>query len=199
MYSIDRPQARTDGLIVEEMGEELLVYDTEDNSGHSLSSEAARVWRCCDGTTTVDELAGQLDLDTATVGRALEELNVAGLLSMPSLSPKSNGHTRREVTFRFARTGAAAASVPLVFSVLAPTAQAAVTLAFCRSACGGGPTGCTTDGCGDCCRPEFEGCCCCDPGNGFVKDCVPADCNDATCIALHPEPNAHCSCGAVHC
>jgi hypothetical protein len=185
-------------LIVEDMGEEVLVYDLESNSGHSLSSTAARVWRCCDGETSVDDFVSQLDLDSDSVGHALDGLSGANLLEpLPQLD--ANGHTRREVTVRFAKVGAAVAAMPMIVSVAAPTPAMAVTLAFCRSACGGGPTGCTTDGCGDCCREEFEGCCCCDPGNGFVKDCVPADCGDATCIALHPEPNAHCSCGAVHC
>ena len=45
------PCARSEDLIVEELGEELLVYDMKADRGHCLSPVAARVWRRCDGRT----------------------------------------------------------------------------------------------------------------------------------------------------
>src|SRR5829696_3089212 len=70
----DRPAARSEHLVVEELGDELLVYDLQLNRAHSLGDSAARVWRACDGKTMVDSLCAKTDLDADTVARALSEL-----------------------------------------------------------------------------------------------------------------------------
>jgi hypothetical protein len=191
METSQTPLARTRGLITEELGDELLVYDLDVDRAHSLGPEATAVWKACDARTSVEGLASQLDLDVATVRLALEELATCELLE--PRAEATNGTTRRELTTRVVKAGAAVAAVPLIVSVVAPTPAQAVTLAFCRSAPGLG------SGCGDCCKAAFAGCCCCDPGGGFTKDCVPSDCPspEATCQALHP--GAHCSCGQAMC
>ena len=82
-----RPLAREEDLIVEELGDELLVYDTKVDRGHSLSAVAARVWQACDGRTPVEGLCAQLDLDADEVGRAVDELDGCNLLEgTPELS-----------------------------------------------------------------------------------------------------------------
>jgi coenzyme PQQ synthesis protein D (PqqD) len=43
------PLARSDGLIVQELDGELLVYDLERHRAHRLSETAAFVWRRCEG------------------------------------------------------------------------------------------------------------------------------------------------------
>ena len=51
------PNARREGLIVEELAEETLVYDLDTHRAHSLNSSATLVWRHCDGRTSVSEMA----------------------------------------------------------------------------------------------------------------------------------------------
>ena len=51
------PSARRDGLVVEELADETLVYDLQTHKAHSLNPTAALVWRHCDGQTTVSEVA----------------------------------------------------------------------------------------------------------------------------------------------
>ena len=46
------PTARKSGLVVQEMPDELLVYDTENNKAHCLNTTAAFVWKSCDGKKT---------------------------------------------------------------------------------------------------------------------------------------------------
>ena len=75
-----KPLARTRDLIVEEVEDEVLIYDENSETAHCLSTEAARVWRACDGQTTIDALTADIGLDADTVNRALAELESRGLL-----------------------------------------------------------------------------------------------------------------------
>ena len=179
MTSNSKPLARSKELVVEELGEELLVYDQRVDRAHNLSPAVARVWSRCDGSTPAEGLSAQLGLDAETVGRALAELDSCDLLEAAG-----EGTTRREVTVRMAKVGAAAAAIPLIASVAAPRPAQAVTLAFCRQFANTG----TSEGCGDC---QQNGCCCCAPEGGVAKDCVP---DAATCCALHPDAVTSAGC-----
>lgn len=127
-----QPTARTAELIVEEMGDELLVYDQRNDQVHCLSSTAGKVWRACDGTNSSEQLGGALQMEAELVNRALAELEACGLLEGEAAA----GMTRREATTRFAKIGAAAAAGPLIASVVAPTPALALT------PCGTGGLGC---------------------------------------------------------
>src|SRR6266849_5376674 len=54
------PKARKDKLIIKELDDETLVYDLDRDKAHCLNTTAARVWKHCDGTTTVGEIAASL-------------------------------------------------------------------------------------------------------------------------------------------
>ena len=69
-----KPLARSEELVIEELGDELLVYDESTHRAHCLSATAARVWRACDGQRTPDALCAELGLDAGSVARALAEL-----------------------------------------------------------------------------------------------------------------------------
>jgi hypothetical protein len=167
MSVVRMPLARSRDLIVEELGEELLIYDIEADRGHCLSRTASRVWQRCDGRTPADSMSAQLDVDADAIGRALEQLAACGLLeSPPELSldaVQSGGTTRREVATKFVKAGAVAAAAPLIVSVAAPTPAQAQTAAFCAQF--------NSDmGCGTC---QQNDCCCCTPAGGAGKLCVP--------------------------
>lgn len=126
-----RPRARSEGLVVRELEGEVLVYDLERHRAVCLNPSAAAVWRRCDGRTEVASLgralaAGQSsDGDEGVVWLALEQLARDHLLEeRPPRVADSRRVTRRELIRRLGL--AAAASLPLVTSVVAPTpAQAA--------------------------------------------------------------------------
>jgi hypothetical protein len=157
-------------LVVEEVGQELLVYDQTNECAHSLGVAAASVWRACDGETSVEALMAELDMDADTIKRALEELDDCNLLDN---GKQLDGITRREATLKTAKLGAAAAGGSLIYSILAPVPAMAATQAYCLG------LGCT-QGCGTC---HQAGCCCCGPGGNedkiCVQDCVPKFCNEA--------------------
>jgi hypothetical protein len=173
--SVRAPLARSEDLVVEELEDEVLIYDQRSDHAHCLGASATRVWRACDGRTTVEQLSAALDLDAATVIRALEELDETGLLD----SEPTPGVTRREATVKMAKFGAAAASAPMIYSIIAPTPALATSEAACFKLC---PTGC-----GEC---QQAGCCCTAPGGGSFKVCS-ADL--ASCQALVAKlPFTHC-------
>lgn len=142
-----RPSARTEGLVVRELAEEVLVYDLERHKAVCLNRAAAFVWGRCDGRTGVAALARALGgelrrpVPEEVVWLALEQLGRGNLLRERVKRPaNAEGMTRRELMRRLGL--AAAFALPAVTSIVAPTpAQAA----SCSPT--GGP--CTTSA--DCC------------------------------------------------
>jgi Coenzyme PQQ synthesis protein D (PqqD) len=70
------PIARTTQLLVEELGEEVIVYDRQRDVIYCLNSLAARVWYCCDGRNTIADiakiLAEDLDLPVSSSGNSMD-------------------------------------------------------------------------------------------------------------------------------
>lgn len=171
------PLARNDELVVEELGDELLVYDLTRNEAHSLGALAARVWKACDGETSVDAISTKLGVSRDEVDEALAGLSTTHLLD----EPEQSGMTRRGLTLRAVKLGAAAAAAPLIVSIAAPTAAMAVTEAFCAG------ISVSANGCGDC---HKFGCCCCEPPGGTTKPCH-ADCITSPDCNIGTQPNCN--------
>lgn len=156
--STDKPLARSDELVVEELGDELLVYDLTANRAHSLGVKAARVWRACDGKGTADAVSARSGLDADTTARALAELRACALLDGEPPVDSGNGMTRRQMTFKVAQVGATAAAVPLIWSIAGPIPEAAATPT---------PAQCllyVDKDCSNC--KNICGCCCCGQAGG---------------------------------
>ena len=124
------PRMREQGLVVDELPDEVLVYDLDRHKAHCLNRTAALVWRRCDGKTRPAEIArrlqGELDqpFNEDLVWLALRQLNKIHLLAEPIVLPSQlAGMSRR----RMIRALGIAATVPLVISIVAPTAEAAAT------------------------------------------------------------------------
>ena len=157
------PLARSADLIVEEVEDEVLIYDELTAKAHCLSAEAARVWRACDGHTGEEGLALELDLDVPVVIRALAELESKELLQPPAVLPgNDDGATRREFGLKAAKLGGAVAAGPMIYSIVAPTALASATTPeiVCNYY-----SGKSCDACQQIC-----GCCCCCQGCSVATD-----------------------------
>jgi hypothetical protein len=136
------PRARQQGLIIEDLPGEVLVYDSERDRAHCLNQTAALVWKYCDGKTTVSQMARNLerDLNTANVDErmvsyALEQLSRDHLLE-ESFVPATmlSGLTRRQMVRTLGI--AAVIAVPVVTSIVVPTARAATTCTSPGQPCG---------------------------------------------------------------
>lgn len=96
------PIARKNGLVIQEMPDEVLVYDLDTNKAISLNETAATVWRLCTGKNSVADIARRLGGRKAgaetekVVMLALDQLNEKDLL-LTRFVTGFEGKTRREV------------------------------------------------------------------------------------------------------
>jgi Coenzyme PQQ synthesis protein D (PqqD) len=158
--TLPHPISRTTGLVTKEVARELIVYDLEWHRAHSLNTVAAAVWRRCDGgrdaaaiAAGIREVEG-LPVTEAAVRYAIAELSRARLLTGPAPEP---GVSRREWLRRLGAT--AAVAVPLVTSIVAPTAAQAQSCREVGQSCslsepccpfqtpGASPGTCALEGC----------------------------------------------------
>src|SRR6185369_528610 len=56
-----KPLARKEQLVVEDLVGECVVYDSNDKKAHSLNPTVTWIWRHCDGSTGVEEMAVQFE------------------------------------------------------------------------------------------------------------------------------------------
>ena len=149
------PRARKDGLLVQELHGEVLVYDLERDKAHCLNPTAALIWQHCDGQTTITELTGLLEnslnspADESIIWYTLNQLEKDHLLEDPLAWPAGMERISRRALVR--RIGVAVILLPLITTITAPTALAT---ASCGMACGTGnscPQGCVC--CAGVCKP----------------------------------------------
>ena len=153
------PTARKDSLIVKELADETLVYDTQRDKAHCLNSTAALVWKNCNGKRTVGQLHELMEKNAGApvpeemVWLALDQLEAFKLLEDAPTKPlELSGMSRRNLVKRI---GFAAIAIPVIISISAAPASAQASLlppgACCNSPgqCGsgncvqGGPCGTT--------------------------------------------------------
>ncbi len=160
------PHARKEGLLVEELSDETLVYDLDRHKAHCLNQTAAFVWRHCDGQTSVSELARLLEdelgipANEEVVWLALDRLERVHLLQQRAEHrTQTPRYSRRQLVRRLGQIGIA---LPMIVSIVSPLAAAAVsciTSAECETrsppSCGGTPI-CSDPG--KCCKTQGPNC-----------------------------------------
>ena len=128
-----RPVARVEGLLTEQLDDELLVYDEQQHLACRLNRTAALVWQSSDGQRTVqdlvevlrDELGEVADEDLVMV--TLDRLSQHDLIDS-GYAPRdadTAGVSRRRFIRRVGVAGTAALALPVVQSIIAPTPAAA--------------------------------------------------------------------------
>jgi hypothetical protein len=169
--STETPRAREEGLLVQELPDEVLVYDLKRHKAHCLSPVAAAVWRACDGQATADQIgrrvaaAHSVRLEPDLVRLLLERLAKARLLEEGVASPRLARSSRRELLRKAAAIGG--------LSVLSLSVPIAALAASCL------PLGSCVD---KQCRDTVGRMCCsgncrqqgtqCGPGMGQTYVCV---------------------------
>lgn len=146
------PRMRVQGLVVDELPDEVLVYDLKRHKAHCLNQTAAMVWHHCDGRSSVAEIKTKLEkelgapVDEQLVRLALDQLERDHLLADDIVPPQAMmASLSRRAMVRRLGIGAAVA-VPLITSIIAPTpAQANTCIA------GGQPCTASADCCSKIC------------------------------------------------
>lgn len=146
------PRARRDELIIQELPDEVLVYDLKRHKAHCLNEASAFVWKHCDGKTTISEMTRLLEkrlatpIDDDVVSLALNQLRRFRLLEEGSVPLGTMKVSRRDLVRKYLP---AALALPVILSIAAPAAAQAA------STCGNAGAPCTPAG-----PPFVQGTCC---------------------------------------
>lgn len=149
--------ARQEGLVIQEMPEEVLVYDLNTNKAHCLNQTAALVWKSCDGKNSVAEIAGNLEKELKApvpedlVWLAIDQLSKDNLLEK-EIQTKIEGVSRREVIKKIGF--ASLVALPVIGMLSFPQNALGVACALSAAGtCGGCASGqicCNVNGAGVC-------------------------------------------------
>ena len=179
---ISFPAARSEGVLVETIGDETVVYDLDTKAAHCLKPLAALVFNHADGGTSAEEIAALAEerlgepITESQVQEAITQLNASALLDAPLTPTVGNGLSRRQMIGKSAATaGGAFVGASLITTIFAPTAGAAGASDI--------PTGCLG------CRvpPDCASNHCCQG----VKECSQG------CCVIHDNSCQLCGCDAA--
>lgn len=128
------PVARQNGLVVQEMPDEVLVYDVDSNKAHCLNQSAALVWKSCDGKNSVADIVREFETNAQGkvsedfVWLAIDQLSEKGLLQA-QVTSKFAGQSRRQVLKTIGL--ASIVALPVIASLVAPPSALAVASCTC--------------------------------------------------------------------
>jgi len=153
-----RPMMRQQGLVIDELPDEVLVYDLERHRAHCLNQTAALVWQQCDGKSTAAQIAQRLaqklqaPFNEDLIRVALRQLEKLHLLEQSiSLPPQLLRLSRRRMIRSLSL--AAAVAVPVVTSIVSPRPAEAGSCAGSGQGCGNGISCCAGVCSGGTCSP----------------------------------------------
>lgn len=182
MNNLQIPVARQEGLVIQEMSDEVLVYDLDTNKAHCLNQTAAKVWKNCDGKNSVTDISKIFGsqsgnpVDEDLIWLAIDQLNEKNLLTA-DITAKYAGENRREIIKKVGL--AAIVALPLVTSLVAPKSVAA------QSQCANPACECFLN-MTPCTQP---GGCACSAANGTIN-CPPICTGGCNCTVL--QNSVHC-------
>jgi hypothetical protein len=120
---------KSDQLVVEKLGTELMIYDQARNQAFCLNQTAAFVWQHCDGKSSVKDIATKMaqtldkPVDEKIVTFSLQSLSKDGLLEISTLTPFVPATmSRRELIQKIGVR--AAVAIPLVTALAVATPKA---------------------------------------------------------------------------
>ena len=122
------PQAKTENMVIQNLENELMLYDLNTNKAYCLNETSALVYQSCDGKTDVADFKNKHHFPDEIVFLTLDSLKKENLLAEDFVSPLK-GMKRREVIRLIGKTSLV--SLPIVASLIAPTATMAA------ASCGG--------------------------------------------------------------
>lgn len=138
MSDSQKPVARRENLVIQELPGEVLVYDLATDKAHCLNDTAASVWKSCDGQNSIGDIARLLAAPNGgtvpedVVWLAIDQLGANNLLET-QVNADFAGQNRRQVIKKIGF--AAVVALPLVTSLVAPKAVQAGSVCNTGAAC----------------------------------------------------------------
>ena len=133
---LNRPIAKTQGLVVRQLGDETLVYDLALHTACCLNSSAALIWEYCDGDHSVQDLVDKFEYDghgeinEDFVWMAIDQLAAYGLVEHRN-SGRVPSQSRR---LMLKRIGLATVVVlPIISTLVVPQSALAHVSCVCTS------------------------------------------------------------------
>jgi hypothetical protein len=172
------PMSRKEDIVIQELNNEILIYDLKINKAYCLNETSALVYQLCNGKNSVSDISRTIGKKLKSpvtedfVWLAIDQLKKENLLdNSQQIETKFEGVSRREVIRRVGF--ASIVALPVISSIVAPTAAMAqstcttgVQGAACTGVCGQQTTCCPGLVC------SFVGCANCNPpqpGNGTCQ------------------------------
>ena len=150
-------KAKHQGILAEQLGDEIVVYDQQRKTAHRLNKTVALVWQNADGTRSISDLVTILkqDLNEAAdenlVLLSLDRLDAVHLLEeSPKISSKQTRTSRREFVRKVGAVGVLSLLLPLITTMAVPTPAEAQTGGQCQTCNGAQFCSCTGCGAGPC-------------------------------------------------
>ncbi|MEZ5346342.1 MAG: PqqD family protein [Pyrinomonadaceae bacterium] len=125
-----KPIVRTSNILLQEIAGETLVYDLARNKAFCLNESSSLIWKLCDGTRSVAEIAEQVSRKMSSVitedfvWLAIQQFKNDNLLEDNDFEiPVFGGMSRREVIRRVGL--ASAIALPLISAMVVPSTVSA--------------------------------------------------------------------------
>lgn len=197
------PRSRQANLVVQELEGETLIYDLKINKAYCLNETSAMVWQLCNGKNSIAEISQILSrkhnqpIIEDIVWLALDGFKKDDLLEQDEqFEINFNGFNRRQIIKKVGL--ASMVMLPVISSVVSPTAANAASLAPLRASCSS-PSQCASGNCTNlgrsiCCIPGSKG------ASGFNWCCTDTpDCNISCCsgTATSISPSTACEMGGL--
>lgn len=204
------PLARKSDLVIQESGDELLIYDLKTNKAFCLNETSALVWQLSDGTNSIKDIALRMTekmkapISGDFVLIATEQLNRDGLLDgSAAFADPFEDVSRREMIRKVGF--ASVVALPIVSSTIAPSATNSQSLLANLASCTS-DTQCNSNNCfiTRCCTAGVNNsvplttCFCAAPGNCAPFAAVTC-CATGTATQEPTFPAGFCGAGAVLC
>ncbi|MBX7173885.1 MAG: PqqD family protein [Pyrinomonadaceae bacterium] len=175
------PINRQSNIVIQELENEILIYDLNRNEAFCLNETAGIIWQLCDGTKTVAEISQAVgkkfnaNVSEGFVWLALEQLKKDKLIESQVAPPTEfAGMNRREIVRKIGF--ASMVALPVVASLIAPisvNAQSCIAfLAMCNPVMDTCCPGSICDGMSSTCN-----CMCVNPGDCIVQTSCPSTVN----------------------
>jgi hypothetical protein len=197
---MNNPKTRNENIVVQEIENEILIYDLELNKAFCLNETSAIIYQLCDGKNSIADISSSIakklnqPINDELIWLALDGFKKDNLLeNNEQFEVDFNGLTRRQV---IKKVGFGSLVIlPIISSVVAPVAGATASLAPLFAACTTN-SDCASNFCTN--GPPR----CCVPGTGGIRganvccDGTPTNCNAQCCSntgTISPFPGPACA------
>ncbi len=197
------PRRRTDGLLLQQTGDDLVVFDQQRNLSHSLNRTAALIFEHADGTKSIADLVAILQAelnetaDEDLVLMTLAKLHRAHLLeeAVADRGAEALRASRRRFVRKIGLVGSLTLLLPAVETIMAPRSAMAQSgpvtscdsdcdsgcQSACDSACGTGCSCACDSGCATACSGGCNSACVCACDSGCGTSCLSACSSACAC------------------